>query len=233
MRKWIAITACVACLLCCVNSMQGSLMGDSHAITGWKGHAYYIDTLNLGLAAWVEYAVFAPSKFKLSYSGRDPNVDSMYVYAYQIFNNDPDHPNQNVSQRAYVNRFSVGMEGNEKAGNRFSIHESGDIISNTGSLSSTSVKWSFYSPNITYGNVSDILYFASPYSPETDTCTLQGNGATLTLNLPSPSNIVAPAPEPVSAFWLVLATMTCRRVRGRRTPPKEGQLTIARRHGTG
>ena len=157
------------------------------------------------LAIDVEYCVYAPGQFEISFPGLDPTDGTDYIYAYQIYNDLDPHPSAGTGEDPdYVSRFSVGLDTDELADN-------GSYLSGTGiapddvdvlTPASTQAGWNFTLGQMAYPSVSAILLFSSPYGPELDRTTVSG-WQTASGWLPSP------VPEPatltlmaVGAAWL-------------------------------
>ena len=74
--------------------------------TDWRGTVPFDNVVSFGhttfsLSSDVDYAVYAPGKFDLSFgSAADPSNGSQYVYAYQLFD---------VGGNQNVTAFSVGF----------------------------------------------------------------------------------------------------------------------------
>ncbi len=191
-------------------SASGSLITDLHGMNGgslgeWQNKTLF-QSSDPRLSVWVEFCVYAPEQFALSFPSwidpNDPAYDTDYVYAYQVFNNDPNHPyktDPDPSYRLPVNRFTVGLNGqNEQADHIGFIDDPNGKNPTSSRLYSSNARWNFLDPNdIEYGYVSDILYFSSPFSPSTDNTTVY-NSPTYSASHPLPS----PTPEPATVGLL-------------------------------
>lgn len=194
-----------------VCTSHAAIMSDPNAMSGWTGSKLFVSSPEARLYVTVEYAVYAPGQFGLSYSGQDPSNDSQYVYAYEIFNNDPNHPRQDLPD--YVRRLSVGLDGDEQPANATWVDLTPDLPlhqdpSNASFVSSggiiTSVGWNYASDNRliydypnTGGRASDVLFFTSPFGPEWDSATVSGN-------LFDSDTLPSPLPEPATLALLGL-----------------------------
>jgi hypothetical protein len=201
----ILITAAASVLLLSARAFSAILATDVNAMPGFKGTENF-DTaapppLLLSLKANVDYAVYAPGMFNLSFPGSDPSGGSHYVYAYQV-----------LSTGTAASRdpafLSVGFDPGDNAVNIGFVQGFGSdpipsFIPVGGGPDFTSATWNF-NPAIPDGAASDILFYTSRQGPEYHTSSVQGGGLTHEsqpgrLNqtgLPSP----APVPEPGTAL---------------------------------
>lgn len=166
----------------------------------------------------VQYAVYAPGQFGLSFSGQDPTGGTKYIYAYQIFNTI-------YSSSGFVNRLSVGLAlGSEQAsdigyiddgdGGTYTVRPSGTGSLPAYSFDTGTAGWNFYDPDIVYStteNTSDVVFFASPFGPRPPESwgygTVSGAGSKM-LTLPGPM------PEPTTLAILTAGfVLTLRRGR--------------------
>src|SRR2546426_12007332 len=85
-RKMI-LAAAAAVLLLGARAFSALLVGDANAMTGWNGTVNF-DTViaPFTMKAEVDYAVYAPGQFNLSFPGGDPSAGARYVYAYRVHN---------------------------------------------------------------------------------------------------------------------------------------------------
>lgn len=204
MHRGAGFLSVIATLVLLVSSvaLAAPLPTDPNAMVGWKGTQAYLHTPIAGvtLKANVEYAVYAPGFFNLSFPATDPSGGAHYVYAYEIFNDQG-------GNRSILN-FTVGFSGgNELPANigHTALTLSGTPIAPTSSsfipagTPKTSAKWDF-SPSTVFpagtGRKSNILYYTSPYGPEWDNGSLQGSSGTANTQL-----LPSPAPEP--ATWIL------------------------------
>ncbi len=203
------LAGAVVLLLVC-SARGGVLVSDPNGMGGqWQDTVRFQTAMSVTTAD-VDYCVYAPGQFALSFPGWiDPNnsaYSTHYVYAYQIFN---------VSTAPYygsVTRFSIGVGTYDQPDNNSFIDDPSYVNPSAMQLGVNTVGWDFNSPELTYGNVGDILYFSSPFGPATDTATVQGTyGLTDTDWLPSP------APEPATIALLAAGMALLARRRTRRT----------------
>jgi hypothetical protein len=215
-RRWIggkvAALALVLAWTAAGPAQAGVLVDDTNAMAGWHGFVLLSGAShNHSLSAAVDYAVYAPGTFDLSFPGSDPSNNSAYVYAYEFFNN------TTSTSTEKVNAISVGLHGGGTVANQGyltpPVGPSGNISDLPGSITSTAAVWYYSTANyVGPGYNSDVLIFTSPYAPEWDTVALSGNyavGANLPTNgIPSQGNGV-PSPTPEPAATLLLATAAC------------------------
>ena len=207
---------CIACLalvaLTTASVHAVPLQTDPNGLDGgvpalWQGSKAYLQAAPVGtgsLNALVDFAVFAPSKFNLSYPGMDPSGGANYVYAYQLHNQ--------VAGTASITTFSVGLSGgNETPSGIGFVPAGGAAPTSTTFIPAgppfTSAGFSYTGAFLAPGATSQILIFTSPYGPEFDNASLMG-GINKTEQLPSP------VPEPASYVLLglgVLALLVQRR----------------------
>src|SRR5688572_27381628 len=86
-RKMI-IAAAAAVLLFGARAYSAILATDVNAMSGFKGTVDFTSVIGpLTMAAEVDYAVYAPGQFNLTFgAGADPSNGAHFVYAYQIHN---------------------------------------------------------------------------------------------------------------------------------------------------
>jgi hypothetical protein len=182
---------------------------DGGVPTTWQGTQAYFAPAPVGggqLKADVDFAVFAPGQFGLSYGGAaDPSGGAHYVYAYQVHNTAPGA----VGDRS-ISMMTVGLDGNESpAGIGFVL--AGGLAPSSASFipagpPHTSAGWSFTGALLAPTMTSEILIFTSPHGPEFDTASLLG-GINNTQMLPSP------VPEPTSVVLFILGAAALLAVR--------------------
>ena len=208
-------TVAVALLTSCP-AVAGMLAIDSNAMPSWQGTETFSSTPPtplpmLDFFAEVDYAVFAPGTFELSFPGMDPSGGTDFVYAYQIFNTGP-LANDSLRQ------LSVGFDGDESVRNVTSVGSgvspSSAAFQGT-SPSFTSVAWSFSGNTIPPGDPdpqSNILIYTSLNGPQLDGSTVLANFSAGSGELPSP------VPEPGAIVLLVVgaAVLLLRRRMARR-----------------
>jgi hypothetical protein len=210
--------AAVALALVCMPGrpvQADTLVGDPHAMSGFDGtvpmtgakHGY-------SLVASVDYAVYAPGSFDLSFPGDDLGDNGSYVYAYQLFNSGT----SNVS----IATFSVGLNPAAEVANQEQLADpispAGDPSQPPGFTSSdpTSAVWYFNGLNgsvtVNPGDKSEILIFTSPYAPTWASTAMM---ASHSLSAQTPSSgtpgqgngIPSPIPEPSTMLLLVGAAL--------------------------
>ncbi len=205
-------TLAVALLTTCP-AVAGMLAIDGNVMPGWQGTETFTSTPPtplplLDFFAEVDYAVFAPGTFELSFPGEDPSAGTEFVYAYQIFNTGPP---QNDSLR----QLTVGLDGDESLSTIAAIG-SGIVPTSVrfqgAAPSFTSAAFSFADNKIPPGDPdpsSNILIFTSRNGPEFDAATILANFSAGSGELPSP------VPEPGAIVLLVVgvaATLLRRRM---------------------
>lgn len=202
MQKLATIIAVAT--LTATSAWAGVLAVDSNGMAGWQGTVNYS---GMSVLAKVDYCVYAPGQFALSFSGLLPEVSaSDYVYAYQVY--DLANGIYGAAQ-SYVLQFSVGLDGDEQVDVIGAKSDGGASTVTPASSyfagdSLTSV-WNF-NPTIQVGQQSAILYFSSPFAPEWDQATVSGWFPAGTQQVPSPT------PEPATLSLLGLGALAlCRR----------------------
>lgn len=219
--KPVAVCALAATLLLAGGSLA-SLNGDLHAyndgVTNWTGIVRYQGLVfpgsafeRLDWAADVEYCVYAPGDFQLSFPGQDPSLGTEYVYAYQIFNDLDPYPTTPTwwdGAHGHLNAFSVAIDGDEQAHNDHHFNDPAQVPPppqvdpSSHTIVGTSAFFGFADASqLDYGEVSEILIFTSPFTPEEDDAGLSGVRGESHL-LPSPSNV----PEPATLGLLLLGS---------------------------
>jgi hypothetical protein len=199
-RAFCAATALIA-LTC--TALAGPLPTDANAIPGFQGSAAF--TGNVGpaiLDANVEFAVYAPGSFGLSFPPiDDPSGGTQYVYAYQVFNNGP-------TANTRVQELSIFLEPNLNPVTATGDTPAGGLAPNLvqipiGGTGQSNVKWTWVNPLFNVGLFSDIVLFTSPYAPHYVLSSVKGGSTTIASNaLPSP------VPEP-STVALSAAALSC------------------------
>jgi hypothetical protein len=194
-------------------SSASILASDPNAMGGsWQGIARFQSSPMPIVTVDVEYAVYAPGQFNLTFPGGDPSNGAQYVYAYQIFNEVNPHPYP--AGPGYVSRFSVGLSGrDEQAANIGWIpnpNPPAGLLPNNFGFGPTTAGWDYAAPQLTYLSRSVVLLYTSPFSPELDSSSVTGSYAMgATVLLPSPT------PEPMT-LALVVAGMSVLLLRRRR-----------------
>jgi len=194
-----------------------------NAIPGWYANEpihFTEDSNEEVVDGSIDYAVYAPGNFNLSFPGQDPSGGSEYVYRYQLHNNAG-------TSTDYMKKLTVGLVG------LVAITDAANcewIEPNTGPYPSggvapsasqvgiigdppTSAIWGYKaSAPISPGSDSKMLIFTSPYSPTFQVASVLSqslinhrvdNGGNQYNwwegQLPSPD----PVPEPSSLFCLL------------------------------
>jgi hypothetical protein len=144
----------------------------AHAIPGWfdtKIVQFQEESNGKFVDGSVDYAVYAPGQFNLSFPGKDPSNGTQYVYRYQLYNNA-------VTSSDYIKKLTVGLAGITNAANCKWIdpdppYASGGAVPTLqvaliGTPNPTSAVWSYKaSAPLNPGNYSKMLIFTSPYEP--------------------------------------------------------------------
>jgi hypothetical protein len=214
----------VVLVLAC--SANGSLVTDPYGMNGgspgqWQNTVRF-ESSPKRVSVNVEYCVYAPGQFGLSFSGEDPTGGTDYVYAYQIFNTVSPHPYP--SDKAPVRSFSVGVDQvkDQVANLSYLVDDPNHKYPTGVVLGLDSARWNFEDPNdVEYGYVSDILFYTSPFAPYT---TLDPNKHKATVRGPSiylktiVDVLPTPAPEPATVgllgAGLFVLTQRARRKKG-------------------
>ena len=195
----IAIAICVsAVLVLSVGTgwtQAGPLVGDPNGMAAWQGTQRFQSTPTPFLSLDVDYCVYAPGQFELSF-GFDPGNLGGYVYAYQILNDLGNHPYNPPEDRDYVSGFSVGITLDEPGNEPIPIGyiDGAGLAPFLSYFAPNTATWKFI-PTLTYELFSDVLYYTSPYGPGWDNATVIGYEAD-TQQLPSP------IPEPATVMLL-------------------------------
>lgn len=172
------------------------------AIPAFTGSQLFDDNFfGFTVSANVDFAVFAPGAFGVSFPGQDPSGGADFVYAYQIENLDTP-----------VTQFTVGLDGNEPLGAIGFVSDIGLTDPSTAvyvGAGPTSAAWDFASPGtIANGGSSAILFFTSAAAPHLDSATVAAAWSN-SHDLPSP--LPEPATLGLMALGLGLASTYKRR----------------------
>jgi hypothetical protein len=131
---------------------------------------------NVFVDASVDYAVYAPGDFNLSFPGKDPSGGLQYVYRYQLHNAS--------GSGDFLKKMTIGLVDITSAEGWFCtwvdpepIYTGGGIVPPTiGFVGSppTSVNWAYKSSSgfITAGEKSKMLIFTSPFPPTYGSATI-------------------------------------------------------------
>ena len=188
----------------------GILAGDANAMSFPYRNTVNFSSSFMGntVDADLDFAVYEPGQFNVSFPGQDPSGDSDYVYAYQILDNTGDD----------IVSLTVGLDGlddPEPLGTVGFLAGTGLEPSNSyfsEPAPPTSAVWLFSDPNKLTGDndPSAILIFTSDAPPELDQATLSVGAW-----VHQEGDIPSPAPEPASVGLLAagLAAICCRRRR--------------------
>jgi len=193
------------------------LQSDPNGLDGgvpalWQGTKAYLQAAPVGtgsLNALVDFAVFAPTKFNLSYPGMDPSAGANYVYAYQVHNG---------AGTASISTLSVGLSGGNETPSGIGFVPAGGAAPsstkfNPGGAPFTSAGFSYTGALLAPGATSHILIFTSPFGPELDYASLIG-GISKSERLPSP------VPEPATIVLLGLGALALLAARRNKTLAK-------------
>lgn len=237
LRVYVGI-AIVVLLVATGVAHAGLLMDDLNAYddgsTTWQGRVEFRTSM-FGFFFWgadVEYAVYAPASyagdsFAESWPGvTDPSNGQDFIYAYQIFNDldpYPSIPPDMTAANHDVMTLSVILRGQTQAANNSFIASTGyDNITNANSKPPTSltlgadaVMWDYSDgqtgEQVNYQDISDVLFFTSPFGPKMDNATLATDVPNSAMQLPSP------LPEPATLVLLAVGAAAilskCRRPR--------------------
>jgi hypothetical protein len=183
------------------------LADDTNAMAGWHSFA---DFSAVGgtkkIDGHIDFAVYAPGNFLLSFPDADASAATNYVYAYKIFNN------PSPTSTDSITGFTVGLDGNENpvvnAFTGLGVAPSSNYF--TGSSPTSSV-WNFSSNRVKVDTNSSVLYFTCPYGPERDKASLTTTGpyawtGTLPSPVPEPSTILG-----LAIFCGLLMAIRCKR----------------------
>ena len=208
MRTNVAIVGFVAALACSVIAHAGSLPidpGDPNGMAGFKGSLEFPSSDNpVSLMVAVEFCVFAPGTFDdvFTVPAGDWNADH-YYYTFQVLNDLLDGVFPPTWSEGYVGRFSVGIkDGDEAPGNIGYVDEPigiNPISTDLNYIPFGQIGWNFETgpPALGWPEVSDVLYYSSPYPPTWWIGSVSGNGSSAQMGLPKPQ-----FPEPTTLALL-------------------------------
>jgi len=148
-----------------------------------------------GFAATIEYAVFAPGpSFGNFLGGPDPTGGTEWVYAFQA--------------RLDGDTFSVGLESllagfdlGAAVGPIGSVAGTGDVAVSGAFFNATSAQWNWPAATLSVGEVSDVLYYTSPFAPQRDQVSAKA-GFVADAGQSSADGFASPIPEPASFLLL-------------------------------
>jgi hypothetical protein len=175
-----------------------ALQSDPNGMPAWQGVQQFRSLMNV-LSVDIEYCVYEPGKFDDTW-GLDPSGGTDYVYAYQVFNDLDPHPTQNPPMKGSLSHFSVHLDDNEQAANIGFVAGTNVDPSNSAFTLHTA-GWDFVNPALDYMDISDVLYFTSPFGPEWDDGAITGAGLGDQQDMPSPT------PEPTTLTLLGIAAV--------------------------
>jgi len=194
-RKTI-LAATASVLLLGASAFGALLVGDGNAMAGFNGTTNF-DAAMAGYTQKtdVDYAVYAPGNFNLSFPGGDPSGGARFVYAYRVHNTG----NSVLATELNPNYLSVGFDPGDLPqdigflnNNVGSDPNPAQFIPIGGGPNYTSATWNF-SPPIPKLAYSEVLIYTSVNRPEFDDSSIQ-SGIVAQKTLPSP------VPEPGTAL---------------------------------
>jgi hypothetical protein len=176
-----------------------TLQSDPNGMPAWQGVQQFRSLMNV-LSVDVEYCVYQPGSFDDSF-GLDPSGGTEYVYAYQIFNDLVPHPTtMNPPMQGSLSHFSIHLMNNEEAAD-IGFVAGPNVDPSNSAFTQNTAGWDFVNPALNYMQVSDVLYFTSPFSPEWDDGAVGGAGLGDQQDMPSPT------PEPTTLMVLGIAAV--------------------------
>jgi hypothetical protein len=208
-------TSNVGCIVVLVMLMSGAALGegadlatDPNGYDNWKDRVTFIGPMPgfwEYLAVDVEYCVYEPGQFDLSFPDQDPSEGLEWVYAYQAFNNLDPHPSGTPD---YIKRISIDLDGNESAKGCYYLSGTGiepDEVDDLSVAAQAGWRWDVdpaysFPYSVDPAAISAVLIFTSPYGPEMDNATVSGKwpaGGEGGPQLPSP------VPEPATTAILL------------------------------
>jgi hypothetical protein len=196
--RWACIIIAVCVALSAVNTQAGPLPFDPNGLGGpFQGTQPFFGNVGpFTISANVDFSVYAPGHFNLSYPGQDPSGGTQFVYAYEVFNT-----GTMPATASPISIFTEGLLPNSAAANIEALPlvagQQPDNSSFTG-LPPTSARWDYTVHNLGLGANSWILLYTSPHGPTFQPGSVQGGGLSNTQNLPSP------VPEPSTLILLAI-----------------------------
>jgi hypothetical protein len=169
---------------------------DPNALASWQGVRHFSKG---GLKVDIEFAVYEPGEFNLSFQGNDPSNGNLFVYAYQLLNL--------ATSTDSIQKLSVGQDLNDPSLSNLGEFNDPTLPIGVASSSSyigsppASVVWTYtQNVNVLPGGKSKILLYTSPNGPELNLSNLKGLA---TSPGSVPDMLPSPVPEPIT--WLSLA----------------------------
>ena len=184
---WIGLVIAVSAATAGAGDLDGHADAFDDGSTVWSGSTSFDN--GVGVAGYVDWAVFAPGDFPYPGTGYAPTAGEM-VYTYQLFSTGADA----------ISSFSVALENPADNIGSFS-GLTGDAVINTVLLPGVKAEWQF--AGVTTNSNSEGLAFSSPYVPK-DLFGLAVNGGTFSvvIPLPTPSDVEIPEPATLSVLAL-------------------------------
>jgi hypothetical protein len=183
-------------------SDPNSYLGAWSGSTSFQGYDYSVDPpVASNLIGYVDYAVYAPGQFALSFPGSAYNgfapTNTEYVYAYQAFE----------TGSAPLSSLSIALGNTAEHQLFFTGVDAANAIPVTGitpssmslSVANGLATWNFDGPSVLQGQSSVGLVFTSPFAPVTSQGTTIDDGTVgLAKPLPSPGSMtgIPNTPEP-------------------------------------
>jgi PEP-CTERM motif len=220
-----SLAAALILLLATSASVKGGpLLVDANAMPGFQGFQDYLAVIPATVSGRVEYAVYAPGMFDLSYPnpampGADPSNGTEWVYAYQVYNTgtaaDLQITGLTVGLDALADPHSVGIlnplygDNGKDPDSSFFSPSSGPPLSST--------RWSYTGAATRLfggapGEHSEILLFTSPHPPTYRDGGILGGAA------PAPALLPSPVPEPGTIVLFAVGAMILAAARRRGAP---------------
>jgi hypothetical protein len=191
-----------------VSADAGLLPADTvNAMPGWFGTEIiqFDESNGKNVDGSVDYAVYAPGQFNLSFPNQDPSNGTQYVYRYQL------HNNPTPDSTDFIRKLTVGLVGiTDSTGWHCTYIEPGSIYPSGGAAPTlqvqltgtpyTSAVWAFKaSAPVNTDSYSKMLIFTSPYSPTHQLATVLSSSSTDKWEGLLPS----PVPEPATLIGML------------------------------